>query len=159
MRLLVISDTHKKLSDVIDLLSGDHRFDAVLHLGDLIKDAEDIESMFDLPVYYVAGNCDWGASASVQQRIVEFEGVRIFMTHGHHYRVKHSDGLLRKIAKKENFDVVLYGHSHQASVTYEGNCIIMNPGSISLPRDGKKSFGVIHIDSTKKIHTNIVRLP
>lgn len=158
MRLLVISDTHRHIGPVIDLLQGDHRFDRILHLGDMVQDALDLESLFDLPLDVVSGNCDWGSAGVRHHEVLELAGKRIFMTHGHMEHVKAGDGLLRKIATKENYDVILYGHTHHADVQYEGDCILMNPGSIGLPRDGAPSYGVIHIDESGTIHTNIVRI-
>ena len=159
MRLLVISDTHNNLRAAIKLLNRQHGFDALLHLGDLVKDADDLEALFDLPVYSVAGNCDWGSSGSPNHRLLTFADKKIFMTHGHTYQVKVSEDQLKHLAHKDNLDVILYGHTHSASITYEGKCIIMNPGSMSLPRDGKNSYGVITIDKQGDIHSNIVRIP
>lgn len=158
MRILVISDTHRHLGSVMDLLGGPHQFDRILHLGDLVKDAEDIQSFSGLPVDCVAGNCDWSSSGDPYSRILEIAGKRIYMTHGHMEHVKRSDHLIRKIMVEENCDIGLFGHTHMAMTGYEGDRILMNPGSISLPRDGAPSFGTIHIDGKGVIHTNIARI-
>lgn len=158
MRLLVISDTHRHIERVINLLEGEHRFDALIHLGDMVEDALDLYELFGLPVYYVPGNCDWGSSNGAYDKVLEVMGKRIYICHGHMSRVKHNDGILRQLIIKEGYDVALYGHTHIARIDYEGDSILMNPGSISLPRDGQPSFGVIHIEDTGLIHSNIVRI-
>ena len=158
MRILVISDTHKHISRVIDLLSGDHRFDRVIHLGDLVYDAEDIEAFSELPVDAVAGNCDWGNSGKPYSKILEVLGKKIYLCHGHREHVKFGDSVLRQMIEKEGYDVVLYGHTHEARMDWEGDSLIMNPGSISLLRDGSPSYGVLHIDDQGVIHPNIVRI-
>ena len=158
MRLLVISDTHKKIRGVLNLLKGDHRFDAIIHLGDMVEDAEDLHHISGLPVYYVAGNCDWGSHYGKSEKVIELMGKRIYICHGHLARVKESDDVLRRLIINEGYDMALYGHSHVASIRYEGEAILMNPGSISLPRDGRPSFGVISIDEHGNIHPNIVRV-
>lgn len=158
MRILVISDTHRHLGHVIDLLEGDHRFDAIIHLGDHLSDAEDLMSMYDLPVACVAGNCDFGVGKNAYSQVVEYMGKRIYICHGHMARVKYGDEMLRQLIREEGYDMALYGHTHCASISYEGDSILMNPGSISLPRDGDPSFGVIHIDEKGAIHTNIARI-
>lgn len=158
MRLLVISDTHKHIDRVIELLEGDHRFDGMVHLGDNVEDAMDLQHIFDLPVFYVAGNCDWGSHHAPYEKVIELLGKRLYICHGHLAHVKRNDHVLRKLIRKEGYDVVLFGHTHEAYIGYEGESVIMNPGSISIPRDGLPSFGVITIDDRGEIHTNIARL-
>ncbi len=158
MRILVISDTHKQLGHVIDILSGDHRFDRIFHLGDLVHDAEDIEAFSGVIVDKVAGNCDWGGDGAPSSKEVEIRGKKFFLCHGHQQHVKYGDSVLRQMALEGDYDGIFYGHTHHATYDYEGDCLIMNPGSISLPRDGEPSYGVIHIDDNGVIHTNIVRI-
>ena len=159
MRILVISDTHHRWQRLDDLLKGDHRFDRIFHLGDLVQDAEDIESVYGIPVDVVAGNCDWGNPGAPSNKIVEIMDKKFFLTHGHREHVKYGDSVLRQLIAEEGYDMVLYGHTHVAVLADEGQGIIMNPGSLSQPRDGGgPSFGVIHLDDKGKIHTNIVRL-
>ena len=158
MRVLVISDTHKRIQHIFDLLEGDHRFDRIFHLGDLVRDAQDIESLFNIPIDYVAGNCDWGEINTPTEKVVFVQGKKILLTHGHHYFVKNGTNMLKALAKKEKYDIILYGHTHMAHEEYEGKCLIINPGSISSPRDGAASFGVLTIDEDGKIHTNIARI-
>lgn len=158
MRLLVISDTHKHIGRVLRLLQGAHRFDGVIHLGDHIRDAEDIESITDLPVTAVTGNCDWWSDGGSANLVMECEGKRLYLCHGHMEHVKYGDQTLRQLIREEGYDMALFGHTHTASVSYEGDSVLMNPGSISLPRDGAPSYGVIHIDERGSIHTNIVRI-
>lgn len=158
MRLLVISDTHRHIGHVIHLLEGEHRFDALIHLGDMVEDAMDLQNIFGLPVYYVPGNCDWGNHYGASEKVLEFMGKRIYICHGHKSRVKYDNDILRQMIVNEGYDMALYGHTHTARIDYEGDSILMNPGSISLPRDGQPSFGVIHIDKDGTIHTNIGRI-
>ncbi len=158
MRILVLSDTHGKIGKVIKLLKGKHGFDRIIHLGDLVSDAIDLEAIADIPVDYVAGNCDWSSGAAPNEKILEVSGKRIFLCHGHGQQVKYGEDVLKQIIQDKSYDMALYGHTHHASVTYENESIIMNPGSISLPRDGHPSYGVINIDPKGVIHTNIVRI-
>jgi len=158
MRILVLSDTHRHIGAVLELLRGDHRFDRIVHLGDLVSDAIDIESVSGVHVDYVAGNCDWGGDNAPTKKIVHLEGKKIYLCHGHREHVKSGDSVLRQMIRKDGYDIALYGHTHTADITWEGDSLIMNPGSISLPRDGDPSFGVIQIDTKGLIHTNIVRI-
>ncbi len=157
MRILVLSDTHRHIGALLELLGGDHRFDRIFHLGDMVSDAIDINSISGVPVDYVAGNCDWGSGAP-NKKVVVVKNKKFYLCHGHREHVKSGDGVLRQLIRKDGYDGALYGHSHRADISWEGDSFIMNPGSISLPRDGEPSYGVITIDDNGLIHTNIARM-
>lgn len=158
MRILVISDTHNKIDHVIEILERDHKFDRIFHLGDLVCDAKEIESMYPIPIDYVSGNCDWNDVVTSSDKVIIVEGKRILLTHGHKYKVKQSNRMLRRLAEKGGYDAVLYGHSHVVSVKYIKNYVILNPGSISLPRDGAPSFAIMTISKQGEIVINIKRI-
>jgi putative phosphoesterase len=58
---------------------------------------------------------------------------------------------LRKVGKDNNVDIVIYGHSHIPVIDESSQPIIVNPGSISLPRnpDRLKTYLVIEFDNDK----------
>ncbi|MCI7805035.1 MAG: metallophosphoesterase family protein, partial [Oscillospiraceae bacterium] len=61
-------------------------------------------------------------------------------------------------ARSMGADIALYGHTHERFCAYEDGLYIMNPGSTSCPRDGRKpSFGIIDV-SPSGIMTNIIDL-
>ena len=94
MKLLVLSDTHRSLGFACDAIEKE-RPDAVLHL----TDAEDLSFACQEPdFYYVPGNCDYAPTVP-QSLTLEFDGVRIFMTHGHIYGVKRDLTALTGAAK------------------------------------------------------------
>jgi putative phosphoesterase len=87
----------------------------------------------------VRGNCD----AEVDQMVLDFPitaeyrvenlcGRRLFFTHGHHYNLQKQPGadLLR------GAEYVIYGHTHVPLKERAGNVWYLNPGSVSLPKDG-----------------------
>ena len=84
----------------------------------------------------VRGNCD----SEVDQMVLEFpimsdyvllaEGsATIFATHGHIY----NERVLPSLYKG---DVLLNGHTHVPACTEHENYVYMNPGSVSLPKEG-----------------------
>lgn len=105
----------------------------------------------------VAGNCDYASMLS-QYLIVDVDGARIFCAHGHKYFVKSGTETIRSIARDNDCNVVLFGHTHIRYETYEDGIYLLNPGSCAVPRDGKSpSYG--YVDVTKQgIVTNIVSL-
>ena len=85
-RILIISDSHGKNFNISDVLAKSGPFDMMLHAGDLECDPKIICSIADFPCYFVRGNCDWGGNLPAFQ-VIEVEGHRIFLTHGHRYFV------------------------------------------------------------------------
>ena len=146
MRIVVISDSHKRTGVIDKILSAQKEAKHVFFLGDNVADIEDFEFLYPDKIFYlVCGNCDFGSC--VQSVGLEILGnKRIFYTHGHNYNVKYGLSRLLETAKANKYDIVLYGHTHVAKTLYEDGIHIVNPGSCSQPRDGSKpSYAVIDI--------------
>ena len=149
MRILVIGDTHGNTENILDImhdLAG--RLDAVIHLGDIVSDAEIIKSV---PVHTVAGNCDKNTSAP-DEDLLEAEGKLIYITHGHLFNVNYSTKRIEERAKELNADVCLFGHTHIPYLNVDHGHITMNPGSLSEPRGGSQAgYGILKIENGKII--------
>ena len=78
-------------------------------------------------------------------------------SHGHLLQVKYGLQTLKRYAREQNADVMLFGHTHVAYTEYEDSLYIMNPGSISQPRRGRPSYGIIDI-LEHGIVTNVAQL-
>jgi putative phosphoesterase len=55
---------------------------------------------------------------------------------------------MREIAKQNGFDVLVYGHTHSASVRWEGKTLFVNPGSPTNPAPPfiiKPSIGLLSV--------------
>ena len=127
MKLLVVSDSHGVTAPMLEWTAR-HRPDAVLHLGDHAADAEVLRAAYPtVPVYAVRGNCD-GAGAP-ESRTLLLGGVRIFLTHGHRYRVKLGTDILAYAALEQEAAVALYGHTHCQSDEVRGGVRLINPGA------------------------------
>lgn len=145
MRIAVISDSHRRAGVIDKILTDQKDARHIFFLGDNVSDIEDFEYLYPEKTFHtVSGNCDFGSILpSVGLECIE--GVRIFYTHGHNYGVKYSTFKLLETAKNNNYDIVLYGHTHVAKILYEDGVYIVNPGSCSSPREGKPSYAVIDI--------------
>jgi len=42
-------------------------------------------------------------------------------------------GKMRGIAKQQSFDALVYGHTHNSSMKWEGSILFINPGSPTNP--------------------------
>lgn len=158
MKILIISDTHGNLSNVIKILKKIKNVNRIIHLGDNEKDAEELDVLYNIPIDYVPGNCDFNSYAP-SEKILTFNGIKILITHGHYYNVKFEYDTIIKTALDKKVDLVLFGHTHVALQKNIKDITLINPGSISLPRDGKRpSFAVLEIDSDKKIHITIKKI-
>ncbi len=145
MRIAVISDSHKR-TDIIDkILAAQTEATHIFFLGDNVSDIEDFEFIYPNKKFHtVCGNCDF-APVLPAVGLEVINGKRIFYTHGHNHSVKYGTERLLEAAKKNNYDIVLYGHTHVAKILYEDGIYIVNPGSCSSPREGKPSYAVIDI--------------
>ncbi len=154
MKLVIASDIHgsayycRKLMEAYEREQGDK----LILLGDLLYHGP----RNDLPKEYapkevlgmlnerkeeilcVRGNCD----TEVDQMVLEFpiladygffyeRGRMIFLTHGHVYH----EGHLPMLKKG---DVLLHGHTHVPACRVHETYVYLNPGSVSIPKEGSK---------------------
>lgn len=130
LKLLVFSDSHGLLAPMKTAITAE-KPDMVLHLGDYVRDFEALQGLFpELPMDHVAGNCDYPLIGD--DRVLELEQVRIFMTHGHRYRVKQT--LLSAVyaAREQQAQLLLFGHTHQPLLLQEPEVLCMNPGAAQM---------------------------
>ena len=141
--ILVISDTHKNISNAVGIID-DKKPDYVLHLGDHSEDADELRFCFPgTEIISVSGNCDWACSTlAPTERMLDIGGVKVFMCHGHTYSVK--SGIERCVAnaKDRGADIVLFGHTHRPLLDNRGDIVVMNPGPVS-------TYGWIEISDGK----------
>ena len=163
MTVLVFSDTHGRRDRVEELLSHHRRADAVLFLGDGIRDLP-YETCTEGGRLFagVRGNCD-GFFLSVdpypysEELFLTLSEYTVMMLHGHTRSVKAGVDRAARCAAERGADLLLYGHTHVPEERYlpVGTVVdgyeltkplwIMNPGSLGKPIDGTPSFGVLEL--------------
>lgn len=143
MKILVVSDTHRKLRNLKDLLKRYEDLDLVIHLGDHIEDAHNVAKTTEVPFAAVAGNMD---SAGSLNEVVETPGGKIFLAHGHQYGVRYNLSNLMYAAEEVGAKVALLGHTHVMYLEKTDDMLIMNPGSLEESRGMEpNSYGIINI--------------
>lgn len=143
MLLAVFSDTHGNIEPMCRAVLA-HGPDAALHLGDCVRDAQALRQRFPaLDVRAVRGNCDFGGGAP-DRLLLDWEGVRILMTHGHLYNVKTTLDSLRNAAGFTGARLALYGHTHQAEYREEGGVVFLNPGSAGM--GARPGFALLRLE-------------
>ena len=155
MKFVIASDIHgsafwcEKLMAVI----GEVKPDQILLLGDLLyhgprndlprdyapKKVIPMLSAYKDKIICVRGNCE----AEVDQMVLPFscmadcalisaDGLTLYLTHGHH----HSPDNLPPLAEGAVF---LSGHTHVKLDEVKNGIRCLNPGSVSIPKDGSNS--------------------
>lgn len=177
MKLMIASDIHGSSLYCEELLKryNDEKPDKLLLLGDILYHGP----RNDLPRGYnpksviamlnnikdeiicVRGNCD----AEVDQMVLDFpimadysildlDGRLIFATHGHIYNENNLPPMGR-------CDVLLNGHTHIPKYVSHGDYTYMNPGSVSIPKEGSRHGYMIYEDKKfiwKDLDGNIVSI-
>ena len=125
----------------------------LIHLGDSESGEEYIKTLVECPVVMVAGNNDFFSDLKKEEEFL-VKKHRVFATHGHYYQVSLSPERIRREAMGRGADIVMYGHTHKPFIQKKDDLTMINPGSLSFPRqDGRKgSFVVMEIDSNEEAH-------
>ena len=155
MKLVIASDIHGsaywcgKLMEVIEEVKPDK----ILLLGDLLyhgprndlprdyapKQVIPMLSRYKDIILCVRGNCE----AEVDQMVLPFpcmadyalvcaDGLNLYLTHGHHYNPDNLPPL-------GEGSVFLSGHTHVKLNEIRNGIRCLNPGSVSIPKDGANS--------------------
>lgn len=139
MKVLIFSDSHGRTTEMLEAIEKESP-QTVIHLGDVLDDVQDIRYAFpNIHVYAVSGNNDYSFSEPVT-KVIELNGCRIFLSHGHTLGVRASTVSLSGYARQAGCSIALYGHTHKEEIIIENGLTVMNPGSISLPAYGKKTY-------------------
>lgn len=175
MKLMFASDIHgsyyycNKLKDLYEKEEAEK----LILLGDLLyhgprndlpreydpKGVISILNEMKKEILCVRGNCD----AQVDQMVLEFpilseymtmfiEGRMFFVTHGHVYNEQN----LPMIKKG---DILIHGHTHVQAMEDRVEYIYINPGSVSIPKEGNRSSYIIYEDGAftlKDIKGNVI---
>ena len=146
---LVMSDTHGHLSHAKKVLEQYPQIRSVIHLGDYLRDAAKLQNQFpETEFIMVPGNCDYAPNMPAE-RVLELEGNRILLTHGHRYGVKSGMAGIESKAREEGFQAVLFGHTH-VPICKRTSFLLLNPGSLGYPRGfSGPTYGILEISGNQ----------
>ncbi len=147
MKVLIISDTHGRHTNLRKVLEREASVDLVIHLGDAEGCEDYIEEIAGCPLEIVSGNSDF-FSILPQEKELELGKYKILITHGHYYYVNAGFEDIQKEAEGRGCDIVMFGHTHRPLLHYGKKVIAINPGSLSYPRqEGKQpSYMIMEIN-------------
>ena len=152
MKVLVISDIHGSgyYAEKIKEINEKEKPDKIILLGDLYyhgprndlpkeyapKQVIPMLNAMKDKIYAVRGNCE----AEVDQMVLEFpvmadycilsiDGKTLYATHGHVYNQNNLPPLCEG-------DILIHGHTHVLKAEQMEGYILLNPGSVSIPKEG-----------------------
>ena len=176
MKYMFASDVHgsayycRKMLEAFEL----EKADRLVLLGDLLYHGprndlpkeyapKEVISMLNgmkNKIYAVRGNCE----AEVDQMVLEFpvmadycilaiDGKTLYATHGHVYNTSN-------LPPMQDGDVLVHGHTHVLKAEQMEGYIWLNPGSVSIPKEGNPpTYAVLEdgVFSIKEFDGNIVK--
>lgn len=156
MKILIVSDTHGRDSNLEAVVSEETPFDYLIHCGDVEGREFFIEALAECPCCIVAGNNDFFSDLPREEEI-ELAGKRILVTHGHYYGVSMDLYSLVDEAQDRNCQIVMFGHTHKPVVMEKDGILVINPGSLAYPRQqGRRpSYAVMEAQEGKEFSVEI----
>ena len=156
MKILIVSDTHRRNENYIRAVERVAPIDMVIHCGDIEGSEYLIAEYAGCPVQMVMGNNDFFADLPREKEFVVGK-YRIWLTHGHNYYVSMGNETIKREARARGVDIVMYGHSHKPVVDLGEDVIAVNPGSLTYPRqEGRRpSFIIMDLDRKGEAHFTI----
>ena len=157
MKILIVSDTHRRDGNLKEVIEKNAPFDMLIHLGD----TEGSEAFFkewvhndNCVIHVVQGNNDF-FSYSDKEKEISIGKYRAFLTHGHMSGVSLGTEGIKDEARSRKVDIAMFGHTHKPCLEYcEDGLVVLNPGSLSYPRqDGRKpSYMIMELDRAGEAH-------
>ncbi|HQP91590.1 MAG TPA: metallophosphoesterase family protein [Candidatus Omnitrophota bacterium] len=155
MRILVISDTHipDRYEDLPQAVKKElKKADLVLHAGDFTSVELFKEIKKQKPLKAVLGNMDTAELMKDlnEKETISIEKYKIGIMHGK----GRAEGVLDLVKKTfdNTYDLVIFGHTHQAMIEKEGKTTYLNPGS---PTDKifstQNSYAIVEINGSMKV--------
>lgn len=147
MKVLVTSDTHGIYTQIRDYILSHDDIDLLIHAGDGVGDVESIGYETGINYEVVTGNNDYSSNEAFD-KVIEVYDLRIFLTHGHRYDVYYGEDKIIEKAKELDCDIAIHGHTHECKNTLKDGVTILNPGSVSMPRDDNPGFFILDINKS-----------
>ena len=153
MKILIVSDTHRKDENLKWVIRKTKPFDMLIHLGDAEGSEYEIMKWVDkdCDLEMIMGNNDFFSQLEREKEIM-IGKYKVLLTHGHYYNVSTGPAYLKQEARERGFDIVMFGHTHRPyfdiDKSGEKELITLNPGSLSYPRQEghRPSYMLMKID-------------
>lgn len=158
MKILIVSDTHRRDGNLRAVIEREGPLDMLIHLGD----SEGSDAMIptwvnpECRMEMVLGNNDFFSMLD-REREIQIGKYRALLTHGHYYSVSLGTERIWEEAKARGVDIAMFGHTHKPLLEERDGVLLLNPGSLSYPRqEGRKpTYIVMELDERGEAHYQI----
>lgn len=153
MKVLVVSDTHRVNDNYFRVVDKEKPFDLVIHCGDAEGSEYALMSYAGTDFEVVSGNNDFFTSLP-RERVLDLNGNKILITHGHYYSVSAGYERLAEEAASRGCNMAFFGHTH---LPYKGKMqgvLLLNPGSLTYPRQYGRipTYAIVEISDSGEAH-------
>lgn len=143
MKVLILSDTHGYNDTMYEVIDREAPFDMLIHCGDLEGAYDELRTKVNCTLHVVAGNNDYDPDMD-RVRVFDIGKYKAVLTHGHRYRLYSDLSPLFYLAAENHADFVFFGHTHVPMIKEEGPVTLINPGSLTYPRQhGRKPSYIV----------------
>ena len=143
MKVLILSDTHGYNETMYEVIDREAPFDMLIHCGDLEGAYDELRTKVNCTLQVVAGNNDYDPDMD-RVRVFDIGKYKAVLTHGHRYRLYSDLSPLFYLAVENHADFVFFGHTHVPMIKEEGPVTLINPGSLTYPRQhGRKPSYIV----------------
>lgn len=151
-KIMIVSDTHRMCAGLDKALANEGKIDMLIHCGDIEGDEAYIEKAANCPVYMVAGNNDYFSSLNREIELT-IADKKVLVTHGHAYYISLGTDVLKTEGKARGYDIVMFGHIHRPVLEIEDDITVLNPGSLTYPRQADKNptYMMMYVDDNNEI--------
>ncbi|MCR1839639.1 metallophosphoesterase family protein [Murimonas intestini] len=156
MKILIVSDTHRHDANLVTVINKVSPIDRLIHLGDAEGSEDYIRQIAECPVNIVSGNNDFFCDLPREEEFM-IGKYRVMITHGHYYYVSLDMQEIKRQAVTRGIDIVMFGHTHKPYLEKDGGITILNPGSLSYPRQEghKPSYIIMDVDRDGEAHFTV----
>lgn len=153
MKVLIVSDTHGNHKNLDKILESVSDVDMFIHLGDVEGGEEYLDAVVSCEKHMVRGNNDFFSELPKEEEF-QIGKYKVFITHGHGHYVSLDSEYIKEEGKARRVDLVMFGHTHRPFLYEDDEIIVLNPGSLSYPRqEGRKgSYMIMELDEEEKLH-------
>jgi len=154
---LIMSDTHDNLNmlgKLMDKVKGIN-FKGVIHLGDIVSPftLRYLISKVESPIMILGNNDgDKILLSKIYPNILEqpvelrINDLDVLLMHGFGSK-DFTHKIVKALARGGNYDIIMYGHTHEAKIEVINNTLIFNPGTVSGYLSDRCTYGILDLST------------
>ncbi|MDD3656819.1 MAG: metallophosphoesterase [Atribacterota bacterium] len=151
MKIGIIADTHDNLTNLkkaVEIFNKE-KIDLLLHAGDFVSPftARELKNIL-CPFAGVFGNND-GDRLLLQQKFQQIGSIypEPFKINANNRTLImfHKNDVIKELAKSQQYDIIIYGHTHKVDYYKEGKTTVINPGECGGWLTGQSTIAILDL--------------